>query len=158
MRSRNVTLRPLATHPTATDAIAVAENYDRGRHQANEDRVLGKLIEDVRYADDKLAIRVDDAWLLVSIRGGEAAYHISGAEPPFAAIAADDPMLLRFGGQAHRWSRLAISNALVGQALARIFVTPDFLYLYITNADIIAISVQLDADGGAPFLYWDFSE
>jgi hypothetical protein len=161
MRTRNVKRRVLVgpQHSGPSGAIAFAENYNRDHHRPDEHRVVGKRIESVSHTDDFLALHVEGASLVASINGAEVVYQVQDeAGPDIATMLNEEPMRLSFAGQASIWDRPAVARALVGQALTKIFVTPDSLYLYASKAGIVAVSAQADADTGAPFLYWDFSQ
>ena len=160
MRTRNIKLRPLRgeQHSTASGAIAFAENYHRDRLPPDEHRVVAKPISAVNYTDDAFTLRVGDASLLVSKSGSQLVYRIVDAGRAIADVATEDAVTLNFDGVAHRWDRRKVSQVLIGRELMKIFVTPDFLYLYFTEVGIVAVCVETDADTQAPFLYWDFSQ
>jgi hypothetical protein len=166
MASRDVRLPPSREpeHNAAASAIGFASEYDREHHQTNEHLVLKGRVISVDWSDDLVAMTFESgASLLVRIVAQRVEYTIQAVgHRRREARLDDDPVTLRFSPSLSGvWDRAALAEAVEGETLKKIFVTPDRLLLYVSQplrTQIVAFSVLIDANTGTSFVYWDFSE
>jgi hypothetical protein len=161
--TRQITVKPLPlrepSHASGNDAIEYSRQYNRLHGSPVERAVVGRRVTRVAFSDEVLLLGVDGApSVKLEINGDKVTLTLTEGEQLSMAANATERVRLSFPSFDVPWDRAAIANAMTERALEGIFVTPDRVFVYLSEVGIIAVGVLLNADTRKPFLYWDHSE